>query len=117
MVVLLGVMGFKEFMDQNGKFITESEAQARIQEMKQMREHLLKRLAMEKQYELEQQQALAMAHEQDVREDKVHTKQQRHNKKHRQQQQQQRKKQSEANAISNAADPVATATGGSPSSH
>jgi superfamily I DNA and RNA helicase len=81
-------MGFKEFMDQNGKFITESEAQARLEGMKQMRERLLQRLEMEKQHKLEQEQVLAQAHEQDVRDANVHTttanKQRQHNKKQRQ---------------------------------
>jgi hypothetical protein len=111
-------MGFKEFMDQNGKFITETEAQARVQEMKQMRERLLQRLAMEKQYQLEQQQALAEAHQEDVREDNVHTKggqRQRREQREEKRQQQQKQKQSES-AIVNAADPVAAAAGGSPAS-
>lgn len=78
--LLLGVMGFKEFMDQNGKFITEEEASARVAEMQKVRRDLLERLAIEKQHELEQQQEIAKAHEEDVRDHNVHTK--RHHKKH-----------------------------------
>jgi hypothetical protein len=73
-------MGFKEFMDQNGKFITEEEANARVAEMQKVRRDLLERLAIEKQHELEQQQEILKAHEEDVRDHNVHTK--RHHKKH-----------------------------------
>jgi hypothetical protein len=41
--LLLGVMGFKELMDQKGKFITQAEAEARVEEMHNVRAALLQR--------------------------------------------------------------------------
>ena len=46
--MLLGLMGFKSYMDSTGKFITQAEADNRVNEMKEMREELLKRIAFEK---------------------------------------------------------------------
>jgi hypothetical protein len=110
-------MGFKEFMDQNGKFITESDAQSRVQEMKQMREQLLRRLEMEKHHQLKQQQVLAQAHEQDVRDHNVHTTvKQQQQRQHIKKLQQPQAEQDSENAISNAADPVVAAAAGSSSS-
>ncbi len=47
--MLLALMGFKTYMDNTGKFITQKEADIRVEEMKRMREDLLKRIAFEKQ--------------------------------------------------------------------
>ncbi len=46
--MLLGLMGFKSHMDSMGKFITQSEADHRVEEMKAMREDLLRRIEFEK---------------------------------------------------------------------
>ena len=61
--ILLGLMGFKEYMDRNGRFITEAEADAQVQEMHQVREELQMRLDHEKnirkQIQLQQEEAHA----------------------------------------------------------
>lgn len=64
--VLLGVMGFKEYMDQQGKFITESEANARVAEMQQTRQRLMERLEYENQQREKQQARIAEAHAEDL---------------------------------------------------
>lgn len=46
--MLLALMGFKTYMDSMGKFITQKEADIRVEEMKRMREDLLKRIAFDK---------------------------------------------------------------------
>ena len=47
--MLLSLMGFKTYMDSMGKFITQKEADIRVEEMKRMREDLLRRIAFDKQ--------------------------------------------------------------------
>ena len=47
--MLLSLMGFKTYMDNCGKFITQQEADTRVEEMKRMREDLLQRIAFDKQ--------------------------------------------------------------------
>eukprot|EP00986_Skeletonema_menzelii_P008226 scaffold3419_cov112-Skeletonema_menzelii.AAC.3 len=42
--MLLSLMGFKEYMDRSGKFITEADVQARVAQMQQSRSELLYRL-------------------------------------------------------------------------
>ena len=42
--MLLSLMGFKEYMDRSGKFITEADVQARVFQMQQSRSELLYRL-------------------------------------------------------------------------
>jgi len=46
--MLLGLMGFKSYMDSFGKFITEQEAEERVEEMKMMRKELMDRIALDK---------------------------------------------------------------------
>ena len=46
--MLLGLMGFKAYMDVNGKFVTEEDAQRRIEDMKLARLELLDRLKRDK---------------------------------------------------------------------
>lgn len=72
--MLLGLMGFKEYMDHNGKFITEDEAARRVEEMRRVRQELLYRLELEKQHQQEVAHFLEEAHEQDVKEGNVHEK-------------------------------------------
>lgn len=48
LIMLLTLMGFKAYMDSEGSFITEHEAQYRILEMKLAREKLLERLEQDK---------------------------------------------------------------------
>lgn len=53
-------------MDQRGKFITEAERDARVEEMKQVRLALLARLDEERQHKLDLEAELAKAHQEDV---------------------------------------------------
>jgi len=48
LTIFFSLMGFKNYMDKNGKFITEAEAEFRVMEMKKMRTDLLEKLAYEK---------------------------------------------------------------------
>jgi uncharacterized protein (UPF0305 family) len=66
--LLLGIMGFKEFMDRNGRFISRQQAQERVEEMQGMRMQLLQTLERERQGAAQRKQVLMEAHEQDVRE-------------------------------------------------
>lgn len=61
-------MGFKEYMDQNGKFITEAQADARVEEMKRVRESLLQRLDYEQRQAQKQHDKIVQAHNEDVEE-------------------------------------------------
>lgn len=66
--LLLGVMGFKEYMDSAGKYITEQEADERVAEMVAVRQSLLQRLEYEQQEAKKQHDKLVQAHRQDVEE-------------------------------------------------
>jgi DNA-directed RNA polymerase beta' subunit len=55
-------------MDRNGRFITEAERDARVEDMKQVRLELLERLEEERRRELEGKAAIEAAREKDVRE-------------------------------------------------
>jgi phosphoribosylformylglycinamidine (FGAM) synthase PurS component len=70
--MLLTLMGFKEYMDRNGKFITETEANARVEEMKQVRAELIYRMELDKQHKHELEHEIEEAHEQDVKEGQAH---------------------------------------------
>lgn len=45
-IFLLSIMGFKEYMDSNGKFITQGEADRMVMEMQRTREELFERLGV-----------------------------------------------------------------------
>lgn len=81
--MLLGVMGFKELMDRSGKFITEDEAEARVEEMKELRAQMLQRLDASNKANQAYQDAIQKAHDQDVQEGHVveHKKVHHHDKK------------------------------------
>jgi hypothetical protein len=70
--MLLGLMGFKEYMDSHGKFITEKEADARVEEMKRVRAELIYRMELDKQHQQELAHEMEVAHDQDVKEGRVH---------------------------------------------
>lgn len=72
--LLLSVMGFKEFMDRNGKFITQAEADQRVADLKEIRTALLDRLAIEKEHRKEIERQLEEAHKQDIKDKKSHHK-------------------------------------------
>lgn len=59
--LLLSVMGFKEYMDQNGKFITEAEAFSRVEEMHRIRTELMSRLQYERELQEDAKRVLADA--------------------------------------------------------
>lgn len=83
--MLLTLMGFKEYMDRNGKFITEREANARVEEMQRVRASLMERLARDKQKKEAIDEAIHKAHDQDVKEGHVmksHKKKQHEHSKH-----------------------------------
>ena len=68
---LLTLMGFKEYMDTSGKFITEDDVQARIAEMQQSRAELLMRLQRDR-YEAEKvAEKRRKAHEADLKKSEV----------------------------------------------
>ena len=64
--LLLGVMGFKEYMNANGRFITQAEADYRVAEMHRVREELQFRLQRENALQEEAQRKIAQAHEEDL---------------------------------------------------
>jgi len=78
---LLGVMGFKELMDRNGKYITEAEADARVEEMKQLRLSMMARLEANNRAQESYRKEIQKAHDQDVQEGHVHSKKNQHHKK------------------------------------
>ena len=73
--LLLGVMGFTEFMNRNGKFITQVQADARVEEMRNVRKALMARLDYEKQIAADLKREIRNAHEEDVRDAKQRKKQ------------------------------------------
>ena len=66
LAVLLGVMGFKEYMDRQGKFITQAEADLRVAQMQHTRQVLLQRLEYERQQEAARKAQIAAAHKEDA---------------------------------------------------
>jgi hypothetical protein len=69
---LLGVMGFKEMMDRNGRFITEAQAEQRVEEMQELRNQMFARLEQQNKKAMEQQAIIQKAHDADVKEGHVH---------------------------------------------
>lgn len=80
---LLGVMGFKAMMDSQGKFITEAQAEARVQEMQDLRLEMLARLEAGTRAQKAYEDAIHKAHDEDVKEghEIKHKKKHRHHKK------------------------------------
>jgi hypothetical protein len=72
--MLVTLMGFKGYMDQNGRFITEAEAEQRVTEMAEVRRDLLMRLELEKQHQADIDAAIREAHDRDVQSGNVHEK-------------------------------------------
>ena len=56
--MLLGVMGFKDWMDANGRFISEAQANDRVQEMQVVREEVLQRMEEDQQRKADLRAAL-----------------------------------------------------------
>mmetsp|Transcript_14830 Transcript_14830/g.22222 ORF Transcript_14830/g.22222 Transcript_14830/m.22222 type:complete len:295 (-) Transcript_14830:51-935(-) len=61
--MLLGLMGFKNYMDSHGKYITQYEADMRVEEMKVMRSDLLARIEFDKSMTVRRKKMLS--HEKD----------------------------------------------------
>ena len=74
--LLLGVMGFREWMEAQGRYTPRSEIDARVEQMKIVREAMMNRLNEEKREREAQNNLLAEAHAQDVKDHNVHTKKQ-----------------------------------------
>lgn len=73
-VMLLSLMGFKEYMDTNGKFITEAEASRRVEEMRLVREDLQRKLQEEKQHKASIAKQMEEAHQRDLAEGRIQNK-------------------------------------------
>ncbi|GFH48786.1 hypothetical protein CTEN210_05262 [Chaetoceros tenuissimus] len=56
--MLLSLMGFKSYMDSQGKYITQHEADIRVQDMKRMRQDLLQRIEFDKKMNLRREAML-----------------------------------------------------------
>ena len=56
--MLLTLMGFKAYMDSFGRFITQAEADLRVEEMTRMRQDLLKRIEFDKKMQAHREKML-----------------------------------------------------------
>lgn len=65
--MLLTLMGFKEYMDRSGKFITESDVQARIAQMQESRRELMWRLQRDRVEKEKVAEKRRQAHEADLK--------------------------------------------------
>lgn len=65
--MLLTLMGFKEYMDQSGKFVTEGEVQSRVAQMQQSRQELLMRLQRDRMDAEKVAEKRRKAHEADLK--------------------------------------------------
>ena len=63
---------FKEFMDRNGRFISQADADARVADMQRVRAALMERLDEERRLEQQLKAELAAAHEQDIQDGNQH---------------------------------------------
>ena len=59
--MLLTLMGYKEYMDTYGKFITQAEADQRVYQMQRMRQDLMARLEHDKQVKVHRDKLLKKA--------------------------------------------------------
>lgn len=71
LTTLLALMGFKEYMDRSGKFITEDDVQARVAEMQQSRGELLWRLQRDREEADKVVEKRRKAHEADLKSSEV----------------------------------------------
>lgn len=65
--MLLTLMGFKEYMDSSGKFVTEQDVQARVAQMQQSRTELLMRLQRDRMEAEMLAEKRRQAHEEDLK--------------------------------------------------
>lgn len=73
LTLLMSVMGFKEYMDNHGKFITQADAEARVDEMKRVRAVLQQRLQAERDFHEAAKREIEQAQQEDL-EDKLKNK-------------------------------------------
>lgn len=66
LIMLITLMGFKQYMDTNGKFITQADANSRVEEMRIVREGLLERLNVQKAQKVMMDARIRRAQESDV---------------------------------------------------
>lgn len=59
--MLLTFMGFKTYMDSFGRFITQTEADLRVQDMTRMRQDLLKRIEFDKKTQAHREKMLGQS--------------------------------------------------------
>ena len=74
LIICLSLMGFKQYMDQQGKFISEHEAEQSAIEMAGVRAQLLQRIARDKEHQAEVDSLIQKAHDEDVKLGHVHEK-------------------------------------------
>lgn len=65
--MLLTLMGFKEYMDRSGKYVTEADVNARVAQMQESRMELLARLKREKAAAAQVAEQRLKAHEADMK--------------------------------------------------
>ena len=65
--MLLTLMGFKEYMDRSGRYVTEADVNARVAQMQESRMELLARLKREKADAAQLTQKRLKAHEADMK--------------------------------------------------
>lgn len=68
---LLGVMGFKEYVDRHGRFISQNQAEARVEEMKELRTEMLARLEAKNEAQEAYNKEIRKAHEKDEQEGNI----------------------------------------------
>jgi len=66
LIMLLSLMGFKEYMDRSGKYITERDVQDRIAQMQQSRSELMMRLQRDRMEAMKVAEKRRLAHKADV---------------------------------------------------
>jgi len=69
---LLTVMGFKEYMERHGKFVSQADADRRVEEMHEVRANLLERLRRENELKRQHEEEIKHAHEEMVKERRHH---------------------------------------------
>lgn len=71
LIMLLSLMGFKEYMDKTGKFVTEADVQSRVALMQQSRAELLMRLQRDRMEAAMVAEKRRKAHEADLKSNEV----------------------------------------------
>lgn len=69
--LFLSIMGIHQWMDQHGRFISQQEADERVEEMVRVRQSMHDRLQVEQQRQMEMEELIRQAHEEDEAEKKT----------------------------------------------